>query len=299
MLDANSEPVIRVSNLKRRFRRAEALDGVSLEVPRGCVYGLVGENGAGKTTLIKHILGALKPQYGTVQVFGKDPVREAVAVLADIGYLSEGRDMPGWMTVRQLMRYTAAFYPKWDDAFAQQLLSDFELDPGQKVRHLSRGKRALAGLLIALAHRPELLVLDEPSAGLDPIVRKDILGAIVRTVADEGRTVFFSSHLLDEIERVSDYVTVLSKGRVVVSERLDALKDGHSRLVIRFDTALDRAPDLPGAIRVTGAANEWTVLCNGRRDEVVAAAQAINGTLVEEGPAPFDDIFIAYARARK
>jgi len=299
MLDPKPDNVIEVTDLKRHFRRADALNGVSLTVPRGCVYGLVGENGAGKTTLIKHILGALKPQSGVVRVFGKDPVHDAVAVLADIGYLSEGRDMPGWMTIRQLMRYTAAFYPKWDDAFAQQLLADFELDPGQKVRHLSRGKRALAGLLIALAHRPELLVLDEPSSGLDPIVRKDILGAIVRTVADEGRTVFFSSHLLDEIERVSDHVTLLSKGRVVLSERLDTLKDSHSRLVIRFDTALDRAPQLPGAIRVYGSAHEWTVVCNGRRDEVVAAAHAISGTLVEDTPAPLDDIFIAYARANK
>lgn len=291
-----TQPIIEVHDLVRHFRRADALNGVSISVPRGCVYGLVGENGAGKTTLIKHILGALKAKQGTVRVFGKDPVKDAVAVLADIGYLSEGRDMPGWMTIRQLLRYTAAFYPKWDPAFAQQLLTDFELDPGQKVRHLSRGKRALAGLLLALAHRPALLVLDEPSSGLDPIVRKDILSAIVRTVADEGRTVFFSSHLLDEIERVADYVTVLAKGRVALSDRLDTLKESHHRLVLRFDTPLDRAPSLPGALRVTGRAHEWTVLCNGRRPEVIAAAKNLRATIVEESAAPFDDIFAAYAK---
>jgi ABC-2 type transport system ATP-binding protein len=291
-----SAPVIEVHNLVRHFRRADALNGVSLSVPPGCVYGLVGENGAGKTTLIKHILGALKAKEGTVRVFGMDPVKDAVAVLADIGYLSEGRDMPGWMSIRQLLRYTAAFYPKWDPAFAQQLLADFELDPGQKIRHLSRGKRALTGLLLALAHRPKLLVLDEPSSGLDPIVRKDILGAIVRTVADEGRTVFFSSHLLDEIERVADYVTVLAQGRVALSDRLDTLKDSHYRLVLRFETARDRAPDLPGALRVTGRAHEWTVLCNGRRPEIIAAAQSMHAKIVEESPAPFDDIFAAYAK---
>ena len=299
MTTSESAPVIEVHDLIRRYRRAEALNGVSLSVPRGCVYGLVGENGAGKTTLIKHILGALKPQQGTVRVFGKDPVKDAVAALADIGYLSEGRDMPGWMTIRQLLRYTAAFYPKWDPAFAQQLLTDFELDPGQKIRHLSRGKRALAGLLIALAHRPALLVLDEPSSGLDPIVRKDILSAIVRTVADEGRTVFFSSHLLDEIERVADHVTVLARGKVALSERLDTLKDTHHRLVLHFDAPLDSAPELPGALRITGRANEWTVLCNGRRTEVIAAAQSLNAKLVEDAPAPFDDIFGAYARSNR
>jgi ABC-2 type transport system ATP-binding protein len=299
MTAADPAPVIEVHDLVRRFRRAEALDGVSLSVPRGCVYGLVGENGAGKTTLIKHILGALKPQRGTVRVFAKDPVKDAVAVLADIGYLSEGRDMPGWMTLRQLLRYTAAFYPKWDPAFAAQLIQDFGLDPGQKVRHLSRGKRALAGLLIALAHRPALLVLDEPSSGLDPIVRKDILSAIVRTVADEGRTVFFSSHLLDEIERVADYVTVLAGGRVALSERLDTLKDTHHRLVLHFEIPLDRAPELPGALRITGRAHEWTILCNGRRPHVIAAAQSLSATIVEESPAAFDDIFAVYARINR
>ncbi len=291
-----TQPVIEVHDLVRHFRRADALNGVSISVPRGCVYGLVGENGAGKTTLIKHILGALKAKQGTVRVFGKDPVADAVAVLADIGYLSEGRDMPGWMSIRQLLRYTAAFYPKWDPDFAQQLLTDFELDPGQKVRHLSRGKRALAGLVFALAHRPALLVLDEPSSGLDPIVRKDILSAIVRTVADEGRTVFFSSHLLDEIERVADYVTVLARGKVALSDRLDTLKESHHRIVLRFDAPLDRAPELPGALRITGRAHEWTVLCNGRRPEVVAAAKNLHATIVEESAALFDDIFAAYAR---
>jgi len=296
MISTDPTPVIQIENLVRRFRRAEALNGVSLSVPRGCVYGLVGENGAGKTTLIKHILGALKPQQGTVRVFGKDPVKDAVAVLADIGYLSEGRDMPSWMTIRQLLRYTAAFYPKWDPAFAQQLLADFGLDLGQKVRHLSRGKRALAGLLIALAHRPALLVLDEPSSGLDPIVRKDILSAIVRTVADEGRTVFFSSHLLDEIERVADHVTILTAGRVALSERLDTIKDTHHRLVLHFETPLDRAPTIPGALRITGNAHEWTILCNGRKPEIIAAAQSLRATLLEDAPAPFDDIFAAYAK---
>lgn len=291
-----AQPIIEVHDLVRHFRRADALNGVSLSVPRGCVYGLVGENGAGKTTLIKHILGALKAKHGSVRVFGKDPVAEAVAVLADIGYLSEGRDMPGWMTIRQLLRYTAAFYPKWDPAFAQQLLADFELDPGQKVRHLSRGKRALAGLVLALAHRPALLVLDEPSSGLDPIVRKDILGAIVRTVADEGRTVFFSSHLLDEIERVADYVTVLAHGRVALTDRLDTLKDTHHRLVLRFDTPLEQAPLLPYAIRVTGNAHEWTVYCNGHKAELIAAAKAWNATVVDESPAAFEEIFTAYVK---
>src|SRR5438034_5237782 len=156
-----SEPVVRVSDLTRRFGATTALDSVSLELPRGAVYGLVGANGAGKTTLIKHMLGLLRAESGSVRVFGLDPVAEPVAVLSRIGYLSEENDLPGWMRVDELLRYSRAFYPKWDDAYAEELRQTFALDPAAKIKDLSRGQRARAGLLIALAHRPELLVLDE------------------------------------------------------------------------------------------------------------------------------------------
>ena len=161
------------------------------------MYGLVGQNGAGKTTLIKHILGLLTPQTGTVRVFGLDPIADTVEVLGRIGYLSENRDLPGWMRVDELLRYTAAFYPKWDFAYAEELRKQLGLEPHAKIKSLSMGQKAKTALLIAQAHRPELLVLDEPSASLDPVARRDILEAIIRIVAQEGRTVFFSSHLLD------------------------------------------------------------------------------------------------------
>jgi ABC-2 type transport system ATP-binding protein len=222
-----TEPVIRLSDLTRRFGKTIALASVSLALPRGAVYGLVGANGAGKTTLIKHVLGLLRAQGGSVRVFGLDPVADPVGVLSRIGYLSEDNDLPGWMRVNELMRYTRAFYPGWDDGYAEDLWRAFELDPTATVGKLSRGQRARTGLLLALAHRPELLVLDEPSSGLDPIVRKDILGAIIRTIAHEGRTVLFSSHLLDEVEEVAQHVTMIDRGRIVLSGPLDALKDSH------------------------------------------------------------------------
>src|SRR5437667_3146163 len=131
------------------------------------------------------------------------------------------------MRVDELIRYTSAFYPKWDDAYAEELQRTFALDPAAKIKDLSRGQKARAGLLIALAHRPELLVLDEPSSGLDPIVRRDILGAVIRTIADEGRTVLFSSHLLDEVEQVADHVTMISGGRIVLSAPLTEIKQSH------------------------------------------------------------------------
>src|ERR1700675_2218484 len=201
------EPVIDVSGLTRRFGDQTAPDSVDGSMPRGAVYGLVGANGAGKTTLIKHILGLLRAESGSVRIFGLDPVADPAGVLSRIGYLSEENDLPGWMRVDELIRYSRAFYPAWDDVYAEELRQVFALDPTAKIKSLSRGQKARAGLLIALAYRPELLVLDEPSSGLDPIVRRDILGDVIRTIADEGRTVLFSSHLLQEGEQVADHVT--------------------------------------------------------------------------------------------
>jgi ABC-2 type transport system ATP-binding protein len=219
--------VIAVSELTRRFGATMALDAVSLSVSRGAVYGLVGANGAGKTTLIKHVLGLLRAESGSVRVFGHDPVADPVAVLSRIGYLSEENDLPGWMRVDELLRYSRAFFPAWDDAYAEELRQAFALDEKAKIKNLSRGQKARAGLLIALAHRPELLVLDEPSSGLDPIVRRDILGAIMRTIAHEGRTVLFSSHLLEEVEQVADHVTMISKGTIVLSAPLNDIKESY------------------------------------------------------------------------
>jgi len=222
-----TESVITVSGLTRRFGSKTALDSVTLSLPRGAVYGLVGANGAGKTTLIKHILGLLRAQSGSVRIFGLDPVADPVAVLSRIGYLSEENDLPGWMRVDELIRYSRAFYPDWDDAYAEELRQRFALDPAAKIKTLSKGQKARAGLLVALAYRPELLVLDEPSSGLDPIVRRDILGAVIRTIADEGRTVLFSSHLLEEVEEVADHVTMISEGRIALSDSLEAIRESH------------------------------------------------------------------------
>src|SRR5256714_1962603 len=220
-------PVIDVNSLTRRFDSKTALDAVTLSIPRGAVYGLVGANGAGKTTLIKHILGLLRAQSGSVRVFGLDPVADPVSVLSRTGYLSEENDLPGWMRVDELIRYSRAFHPGWDDDYAAELRESFALDPAAKIKNLSKGQKARVGILIALAYRPDLLVLDEPSSGLDPIVRRDILGAIIRTIAHEGRTVLFSSHLLEEVEQVADHVTMINKGRIVLSAPLAEIREAH------------------------------------------------------------------------
>ncbi len=289
------ETVIDLAGVSRRFDARLALDGVTLAVPRGCVFGLVGENGAGKTTLIKHVLGLLRPESGSVRVFGRDPVGDPVGVLSRVGYLSELRDLPAWMRVEELLRYSRAFYPKWDDAYAESLRAQFGLDPQARIQHLSRGESAKAGLVIALAHRPELLLLDEPSSGLDPVVRRDILEAIIRTVAEEGRTVFFSSHLLDEVERVSDQVAMMVEGRMVLAGPLEEIKLTHHQLTLRFDQPQAHAPVIAGALSVVGAGQEWTVLCNGTRPELVEAAGKLGARVVAERHPSLDEIFVARA----
>ena len=288
-----SSPVIEVAGLCRRFGRTLAAENISMRVSRGSVFGLVGENGAGKTTLIRHLLGLLRAESGSVRVFGLDPVADPPGVLGRIGYLSEQRDLPSWMRVDELMRYTAAFYPKWDRGYAEELRAQFGLPPDAKLRTLSRGQEARAGLLAALGHRPELLVLDEPSSGLDPIVRRDILEAIIRTVADEGRTVLFSSHLLDEVERVCDHIALLAEGRVVLNGPLDEIKAGHHQLILRFATSLADPPRLAGALRMTGGGQEWTALCNGARHELLAAVERLGARVVGERSPSLDEIFVA------
>lgn len=289
---------IETSGLSRKFGKKLALNHVSLNIPRGRVFGLVGENGAGKTTLIKHILGLLKAEKGSMRVFGYDPVADPVAVLGRIGYLSENRDLPPWMRVDELLRYTRAFYPKWDPAFAEELRHQFGLNPAAKIKNLSRGENAKAGLLIALAFRPELLLLDEPSSGLDPMVRRDILEAIIRTVADEGRTVFFSSHLLGEVERVADDVAMMFAGEVVLTGTIDDIKDSHHRLILHFESPQSSAPKVPGVLSLTGSGREWTAICNGRRAEVMAGVARAGGKIVAEDNASLDEIFIARAGAK-
>lgn len=291
--------VIEIAGLSRHFGTKRALDNISLGVPRGIVLGLVGENGAGKTTLIKHVLGLLRAEQGRVRVFGEDPVANPASVLSRIGYLSENRDLPHWMRVGELLRYTQAFYPTWDAAYAEALRRQFRLEENARVRTLSRGELAKAGLLVALAYRPALLVLDEPSSGLDPIVRRDILEAIVRTVADEGRTVLFSSHLLDEIERVSDRVAIIVNGRMVLCGAVDDIKRSHSQLTLRFAAPQARTPEIAGALAIFGSGLEWTVTCNGSRPEVERAARELGAEIVSDRAASLDDVFVAHARQHR
>lgn len=289
------QAIVDVNDLSRSFDAKRALDGVSFRAMAGQVYGLVGANGAGKTTLIKHLLGLLRAATGSVRVFGLDPVRDPVGVLTRVGYLSEERELPEWMRIDELMAFTQAFHPTWDASYARELIETFGLDPSRKVKELSKGMRAQAGLVAAVAHRPELLILDEPSSGLDPVVRRDILDAIVRTVADDGRTVIFSSHLLDEVERMSDHVTLIHEGRVALSGVLDDVRGTYQRSRVHFVEHLDQPPVLDTALAIEGSGRTWSVVHSGSIEQFRQAVSAHGGDVVESRDATLEEIFLARA----
>lgn len=286
-------PIIEIHGLSRSFGKTVALDNVTLSIPQGGVFGLVGENGAGKTTLIRHILGLLRCYQGSVRVFGFDPVEQPEAVLARIGYLSEDRDLPSWMKVKELMRYTRAFYPAWDIDYAEKLRRIFDLDPHAKIGTLSRGQKAKAGLLAALAHRPDLLLLDEPSSGLDALARRDILTAVIRTAAEEGRTVLFSSHLLNEVERVADRVAMIVKGKVAFCATMEDIKAGHHLVVANFPGRVPDFTQLPGLLSSRGSNNEWSLVFAASAESARAITVEAGGEVKEVDGLSLEDVFLA------
>src|SRR5688572_10893203 len=199
------------------------------------------------------------------------------------------------MSVEELMRYTQAFHPTWDASYARELLETFALDPAKKIKELSKGMRAQAGLIAAVAHRPDLLILDEPSSGLDAVVRRDILDAVVRTVADDGRTVIFSSHLLDEVERMSDHVTLMHQGRVALSGVLDDVRGAYRRSRVRFVEHFDQPPVLETALLMEGGGRTWSVVHSGSPEQFRHSVLARGGEVVESRDATLEEIFLARA----
>jgi ABC-2 type transport system ATP-binding protein len=225
--------VIRTRDLSKKFRNTTVLDRLNLEVPAGSIFGLVGPNGAGKTTTIKVLMNIYPPSSGHSEILDTDSRRISPAQLAQIGYVSENQEMPGWMTVQYYMDFLSNFYPTWDRLLAAELLRQFELPLHRKLRHLSHGMRMKAALASSLAYRPRLMVLDEPFTGLDALIRDELIEGILTRA--ENTTIFISSHDLTEIESFASHIGYLDNGRLQFSEDMDSLRARFREITLTFD----------------------------------------------------------------
>lgn len=236
-------PAIQTEGLTKQFGRNEVLRGISVAVPRGAIYALVGANGAGKTTMIKLLMNILRSTAGTARVLGMDSRKIAGEAFTRIGYVSENQELPEWMTVRWLLDYARPFYPQWDCALENDLVRQFDLPMDRKLRHLSRGMRMKAAFASSLAYRPELLVLDEPFTGLDPLVRDELIESMLERAPET--TIFLSSHDLAEIESFASHVGYLEGGRMVFSEEMSALSDRFREVTVTLPTPAPLPEPMP------------------------------------------------------
>lgn len=290
------ELAVHVSHLKRSFHGKSALDAVNLKIPRGSIHGLVGLNGAGKTTLIRHLIGSLRAESGEVRVLGQNPVKNPEGVLKQIGYMTEEDSLPKWMRVGELIDFCRAIYPSWDELYAKELAEMFSLSRQTKLKSLSKGQRARAGLLVAISHRPLLLILDEPSSGLDPIARSDILEAIIRTISNDGRTVLFSSHLLDEVDRVCDRISLLHSGKILDTLRSEDREDQMQELTFQTSTSWEPPSDTERCFGWRQAGNEWSVVLASKAESSIPTFKEI--TLVQRRPVSLQRWFEARVAKR-
>jgi len=242
---------IETTGLTRRFRQLEAVHSLDLVVPAGSIFALLGPNGSGKTTTIKMLMNLLEPTAGVARVLGAHSRRLGPGEFARIGYVSENIELPEWMTVQAFLNYCAPFYPTWDRELVATMLAKFELPSDRKLKHLSRGMKMKAVLLAALAFRPTLLVLDEPFSGLDPVVRDDFIRGVLEVSALGDWTVFVSSHDIEEVERLADWVAIIDKGRLQLSEKLESLQNRFRRVEVmrKADDTAVVPPGLENASR--------------------------------------------------
>lgn len=287
--------VIRLQNVVKRFGNQTALDDVSFEVPEGVVFALLGENGAGKSTTIRILLGQVEPDAGTSAVLGLDSQRNSLDIRRRVGIVSERPALYEWMTVEQTGWFAAGFHgPEFFNSF-QRAVGHFALPSGKKIKQLSKGMRAKVALALALANDPELLILDEPTSGLDTLVRREFLESMVDRAA-QGKTVFLSSHQIQEVERVADYVAILCHGKLIAVERLEKLKAETHELTVTLSDPAAHPVVLDGELlRQRRRARQWQILVRG--DEQTMAGQLRNSSgvdSVESRTPSLEEIFVAY-----
>jgi len=297
----NSNSLLEFQAVSRRFGRSKALKDASFRVPAGSITALLGPNGAGKSTALKIALNLLRPSSGTAQVLGTDSRKLGPAQLARIGYVADGMEMPEWMTVERFLAWCRPLYPKWDVDFENALRKQFGLPPDRKLRHLSRGQRMKAALVSALAYRPELLVLDEPFSGLDPLVRDEFIAGLLELAGGEGFSVVLSSHDIEEVDRLADHVVMLNHGEVIIDESTENLLARHRRVEIVLPENFGSLPDLPGTwvgaessgrvLRFADTAHEPTAFAE------LAARHFPGSSAADVRPLSLREVFVTLVRA--
>jgi ABC-2 type transport system ATP-binding protein len=295
-----SDPVVELRGVTRRYPESRAgIRDLDLRLAAGESYGLLGRNGAGKTTALRLVMGMLRPTSGTVRVFGFDPFREPENAKVRVGYLAEDQEFPAALTPADLFRFHKDLYPSWDQAFADDLTKRLRLPVGRRLRDLSRGQKRQTGLVCAVAHRPALLVLDEPAGGLDPVARREFLEEVVDLLASAGTTVLFSSHNLAEVERVAGRIGILEAGRLVLERDVAELRENSCRVLVDMKD-LARAKAVEGCIhaRELGDGLAMTFLC--APDEAARRVTTALGAPPRQSmPVSLEDLFVDLVGDRK
>ncbi|MFY9748860.1 MAG: ABC transporter ATP-binding protein [Acidobacteriaceae bacterium] len=292
-----SEVCVRFEGVSKKYPHF-LLDNISLELPEGSILGFIGANGAGKSTTMRILMGLVRQDSGAVQVLGHSMPADQVAAKQKIGFLSEDLRLYGAATLAWHMAFIASIYPDWNQAYADTLLRRFDLKPQQKIKGLSHGQRVKAALLLALAHQPRLLVLDEPTTGLDPVARREVLAELMAVLVDDRRTILFSSHNTLDVEQISDRIAFIDRGRIIAFDEKEDLLDRwrRLRLVLPPSTAL---PQLPGIVEV-GGSERLPVLTTSQFDPAVLSMCKDRGATVQAvDPMTLEEIFVANVQSRR
>ncbi|MGC2398556.1 MAG: ABC transporter ATP-binding protein [Acidobacteriaceae bacterium] len=292
--------IIETNQLCKSFANRPALRGLDLRVPVGSIFGFLGRNGAGKTTTIKTLMGLLRSDSGTARVFGV-PVEDAdgsVEIRRRIGFVTEDKELYPYMTVQQLISFTRPFFPKWRNDLEQRCLRMFELPLQRKIPDLSKGMRSKLMLLLAISRGAELLILDEPTDGLDPAATEDVLRELVTMAASSGTTIFFSSHQLAEVELIADHIGIVDQGKTIVAGSLDDMKSQYQRLRLVFAGTV-QLPErwVEGVESVHQEGRVVSILASHNADAIIDQAQSLPGSEVERFPVTLKEIFMEHVRS--
>lgn len=282
--------------LTKYYGRRPVVHALDLRVPQGSVYGFLGRNGAGKSTTIKMLTGMVHPDSGNAFVLGEDVAQLAPATRARIAYLAEGHPLYRWMTVGEMARFARAFYSTWDDRLLEQILDHFGLPRRGKIRRLSNGQRAQLSLALAVAPDPELLILDDPTLGLDTVVRREFLESLIQVIQRRGRTILFSSHILGDVERVADRIGILVDGVLRVDCPTDVFKESVRKVVLEFGRTPPEFPGCGGLVssRQAGANLELVVVGFGEAQRQVC--ESLEPRSIDVIELNLEDAFIEYTR---